>query len=324
MEAVAGAASAGVRYESLLDLIGNTPLVRLRRMSPREGVRIWAKLEGQNPSGSVKDRIAQAMLAAARADGSLATGQTILEPTSGNTGLSLAMIGRLYGHPVRCVMPESVSHERRDLLRFYGAELVLSPGDLGTNGAVKLAQELYAQDPSVFMPMQYENADNPGAHYRTTGPEVLRDCPDITHFVAGLGTGGTLTGVGRYLKEHKPDVKIVAAAPHPGDLVQGLRSMEEGYIPPVFDESVLDGRIVVDSRTSFAVTKQLLEQEGIFAGISCGAAVRTAQRVAERMQSGDIVVLLADGGWKYLSTGLWGRDYDDIAGDETIEGQLWW
>ncbi len=324
MEAVAGAASAGVRYESLLDLIGNTPLVRLRRMSPREGVRIWAKLEGQNPSGSVKDRIAQAMLAAARADGSLATGQTILEPTSGNTGLSLAMVGRLYGHPVRCVMPESVSHERRDLLRFYGAELVLSPGDLGTNGAVKLAQELYAQDPSVFMPMQYENADNPGAHYRTTGPEVLRDCPDITHFVAGLGTGGTLTGVGRYLKEHKPDVKIVAAAPHPGDLVQGLRSMEEGYIPPVFDESVLDGRIVVDSRTSFAVTKQLLELEAIFAGISCGAAVRTAQRVAERMQSGDIVVLLADGGWKYLSTGLWGRDYDDIAGDETIEGQLWW
>ncbi len=324
MEAVAGAASAGARYESLLDLIGNTPLVRLRRMSPREGVRIWAKLEGQNPSGSVKDRIAQAMLATARADGSLATGQTILEPTSGNTGLSLAMIGRLYGHPVRCVMPESVSHERRDLLRFYGAELVLSPGDLGTNGAVRLAQELYAQDPSVFMPMQYENADNPGAHYRSTGPEVLRDCPDITHFVAGLGTGGTLTGVGRYLKEHKPDVKIVAAAPHPGDLVQGLRSMEEGYIPPVFDESVLDGRIVVDSRTSFAVTKQLLEREGIFAGISCGAAVRTAQRVAERMQSGDIVVLLADGGWKYLSTGLWGRDYDDIAGDETIEGQLWW
>lgn len=324
MEAAVGAAPAGTRYESLLDLIGNTPLVRLRRMSPRDDVRIWAKLEGQNPSGSVKDRIAKAMLAAARADGSLAVGQTILEPTSGNTGLSLAMIGRLYGHPVRCVMPESVSHERRDLLRFYGAELVLSPGDLGTNGAVRMAQEMYAEDPSVFMPMQYENADNPGAHYRGTGPEVLRDCPQITHFVAGLGTGGTLTGVGRYLKEHKPDVKIVAAAPHPGDLVQGLRSMEEGYIPPVFDDTVLDGRIVVDSRTSFAVTKQLLEQEGIFAGISCGAAVRTAQRVAERMQSGDIVVLLADGGWKYLSTGLWGREYDDIAGDETIEGQLWW
>lgn len=323
-----GAAPIVTRYESVLELIGNTPLVRLRRMAPNDDVRIWAKLEGQNPSGSVKDRIAKAMIDAAKADGSLAEGQTILEPTSGNTGLSLAMIGRLSGHPVRCVMPESVSLERRDLLRFYGAEVILSPGELGTNGSVKMAQELYAQDPSVFMPMQYENAGNPGAHYRTTGPEILRDCPEITHFVAGLGTGGTLTGVGRFLKEHKPEVKIVAAAPHPGDLVQGLRSMEEGYIPPVFDESVLDGRIVVDSRTSFAVTKSLLECEGIFAGISCGAAVRTAQRVADRLseqgESGDIVVLLADGGWKYLSTGLWARDYDDIADDETIEGQLWW
>jgi len=312
------------RYESVLDLIGNTPLVRLRRMAPRDDVRIWAKLEGQNPSGSVKDRIALAMIETAKADGSLADGQTILEPTSGNTGLALALVGQLRGHPVRCVMPESVSLERRDLLRFYGAEVHLSPGDLGTNGAVKMAQELYAQDPSVFMPMQYENADNPGAHYRTTGPEILRDCPEITHFVAGLGTGGTLTGVGHFLKEHKPQVKVVAAAPHPGDLVQGLRSMDEGYIPPVFDESVLDGRIVVDSRTSFSVTKSLLECEGVFAGISAGAAVRTAQRVAERMQSGDIVVLLADGGWKYLSTGLWARDYDDLAADETIEGQLWW
>ena len=318
------APSTSTRLESILDLIGNTPLVRLHRMSPREGVRIWVKLEGQNPTGSVKDRIAKAMIDAARADGSLADGQTILEPTSGNTGLALALVGRLHGHPVRCVMPESVSLERRDLLRFYGADVVLSPGDLGSNGAVKMAQELYAQNPSVFMPMQYENADNPGAHYRTTGPEILRDCPEITHFVAGLGTGGTLTGVGRYLKEHKPAVKIVAAAPHPGDLVQGLRSMDEGYIPPVFDESVLDGRIVVDSRTSFALTKRLLEDEGIFAGISSGAALRTAQRLAERMEGGDIVVLLADGGWKYISTGLWARDYDDIAGDETIEGQLWW
>ena len=319
-----GAAPTVSRYESLLDLIGNTPLVRLRRMSPSADVRIWAKLEGQNPSGSVKDRIAKAMIDAAKADGSLADGQTILEPTSGNTGLALAMVGRLYGHPVRCVLPESVSTERRDLLRFYGVEVILSPGELGSNGAVKMAQELYAQDPSVFMPMQYENASNPGAHYRGTGPEILRDCPEITHFVAGLGTGGTLTGVGRFLKEHKPDVKIVAATPHPGDLVQGLRSMEEGYIPPVFDESVLDGRIIVDSRTSFAVTKSLLEREGLFAGISAGAAVRTAQRLAERMPRGDIVVLLADGGWKYLSTGLWGREYDDLAADETIEGQLWW
>ena len=318
------APSTSTRLDSILDLIGNTPLVRLHRLSPREGVRIWVKLEGQNPTGSVKDRIAKAMIDAACADGSLAAGQTILEPTSGNTGLALALVGRLHGHPVRCVMPESVSLERRDLLRFYGADVVLSPGDLGSNGAVKTAQELYAHDPSVFIPMQYENADSPGAHYRTAGPEILRDCPEITHFVAGLGTGGTLTGVGRYLKEHKPTVKIVAAAPHPGDLVQGLRSMDEGYIPPVFDEAVLDGRIVVDSRTSFALTKRLLEDEGIFAGISSGAALRTAQRVAERMESGDIVVLLADGGWKYISTGLWERDYDDIAGDETIEGQLWW
>ena len=225
-------------------------------------------------------------------------------------------------------MPESVSVERRDLLSFFGAEVILSPGELGSNGAVRMAREIYAEDPSVFMPMQYENAANPGAHYRATGPEILRDCPEITHFVAGLGTGGTLTGVGRFLKEHDPQIRIVAAAPHPGDLVQGLRSLDEGYIPPVLDESVLDGRIVIDSRTSFAVTKQLLEQEGIFAGISAGAAIRAAQRITERAhqqgQPAHVVVLLADGGWKYLSTRLWTRDYDDIAADETIEGKIWW
>jgi cysteine synthase len=321
---VVGLGPSVTRYESILDLIGNTPLVRLRRMSPSEHVRIWVKLEGQNPSGSVKDRIAKVMIESAKADGSLQDGQTILEPTSGNTGLALALIGRLAGHPVRCVLPESVSLERRDLLRFYGAEVILSPGDLGTNGSVRMAQELFREDPSVFMPMQYENLGNPHAHYTTTGPEILRDCPEITHFVAGLGTGGTLTGVGRYLKEHKPSVKVVAAAPHPGDLVQGLRSMDEGYIPPVFDESILDGRIVVDSRTSFTVTKALLEEEGVFAGISAGAAVRAAKRVAERLDTGNIVVLLADGGWKYISTGLWGRDYGVIEADESIEGKLWW
>jgi len=233
-------------------------------------------------------------------------------------------VGRLYGHPVHCVMPESVSLERRDLLRYFGAEVTLSPGELGSNGAVALAQEMHAADPSAFMPMQYENPHNPGAHYATTGPEIVRDCPEITHFVSGLGTGGTLTGVGRYLKEYNPDIRVVAAAPHPGDLVQGLRSLEEGYVPPVLDESVLDGRIVVDSRTSFAVTKRLLEDEGIFAGISAGAAVRTAQRLAERLETGHIVVLLADGGWKYLSTGLWAREYEDIQGDEEIEGKVWW
>ena len=319
-----GAGPLASRYESVLDLIGDTPLVRLSRLSPTVGVRIWAKLEGQNPTGSVKDRIARSMIDAAIADGSLTPGRTILEPTSGNTGLALALVGRLRGHPVRCVMPESVSSERRDILRFYGADVILSPGDLGTNGAVKMAQEIHAQAPSLFMPMQYENANNPGAHYTTTGPEILRDCPEITHFVAGLGTGGTLTGVGRFLKEHKPDVKIAAAVPHPGDLVQGLRSLDEGYIPPVLDESLLDGRIVVDSRTSFAVTKSLLEEEGIFAGISAGAAVRTAQRLAERLDQGDIVVLLADGGWKYVSTGLWARDFGDLQTDEGLEGQIWW
>lgn len=318
------AVAPATRFGSLLEAIGNTPLVRLNRLSPNPEVTIWVKLEGQNPTGSVKDRIARSMLEAAHADGSLQPGQTILEPTSGNTGLAIAMIGRLSGHPVRCVMPESVSVERRELLTFFGAEVILSPGEQGSNGAVRMAKRLYEEDPSVFMPMQYENAANPNAHYETTGPEILRDCPEITHFVAGLGTGGTLTGVGRYLKEQRDDVKVVAAAPHPGDLVQGLRSLDEGYIPPVLDESVLDGRIVIDSRTSFAVTKSLLEEEGVFAGISCGAAVRAAQRIAERAERGHVVVLLADGGWKYLSTGLWARDYEDIAGDETIEGKIWW
>ncbi len=312
------------RYDSPLDLIGDTPIVRLRRTSPSPEVRIWAKLEGQNPTGSVKDRIAKAMINAARADGSLRPGQMILEPTSGNTGISLAMIARIYGHPIRCVMPESVSAERRDLLRFYGAEIILSPGELGTNGSVQMAQELATQDPSLFMPFQYENPANPAAHEVTTGPEILRDCPSITHFVAGLGTGGTLTGVGRFFRATKPEVRIIASVPHPGDLVQGLRSLDEGYIPPVLDESVLDARIMVDSRTSFAVTKALMDNEGIFAGISAGAAVRTAQRVAERLSHGDIVVLLADGGWKYISTRLWERDYEEIRGDEAIEGQIWW
>ena len=317
-------APAATRYESLLDLIGNTPLVRLRRMSPKASVQIWVKLEGQNPTGSLKDRIAKAMLDAALAMRSLTPGQTILEPTSGNTGIALALLGRLYGHPVRCVMPASVSVERRELLRFYGAEVILSPGEEGTNGSVRMALALKEQEPSLFLPMQYENPNNPQAHYTSTGPEILRDCPEITHFVAGLGTGGTLTGVGRYLKERKAEVKVVAAAPHPGDLVQGLRSLEDGYIPPVLDESVLDARIIVDSRTAFAVTKALLEEEGILAGISAGAALRTAQRVAEQIDAGTIVVLLADGGWKYLSTGLWARDYEEIKGDEAIDGTIWW
>ena len=314
-----------MRYASILDLIGNTPLVEIPRLSPNPNVHLYAKLEGQNPTGSVKDRIALLMIERAERDGVLVPGskKVLLEPTSGNTGIGLAMIGRRKGYRVRVVMPDSVSEERTQLLRAYGAEIVYSEGSLATNGSIAMAQEIVAAEPDKYVMLyQYGNQANPDAHYTTTGPEILRDLPEIDVFVAGLGTGGTLTGVGRYLKEHKPGVRIVAAAPHPGDLVQGLRSMEEGFIPPVFDESVLDGRIVVDSRSSFAATKELTQKEGIFAGISSGAVIRTAQRVAERMESGHIVCLLADGGWKYLSTDLWTKDYDDLA--EEVEAKIWW
>src|SRR3990172_367215 len=243
-------------YHSLIEAIGNTPLVELQRLSPKPGVRFFAKLEGQNPTGSVKDRIARYMIEAAEASGELTPDRTVLEPTSGNTGISLALICRLKGYRLKVVMPESVSEERAQLLRAFGAEIVYSEGLKGTNGSIAVAQQIAAEDPTYYMPYQYGNEANPRAHYETTGPEVLRDVPDIDVFVAGLGTGGTLTGVGRYLKEHKPGVKIVACVPHPGDLVQGLRSLEEGFIPPVLDESVLDGKIVVDSRASFAATKE--------------------------------------------------------------------
>ena len=309
-------------YHSLLDAIGNTPLVELPRLSPKPGVRLFAKLEGQNPTGSVKDRIAKYMFEQAERSGELTPDRTVLEPTSGNTGISLAMICRIKGYKLKVVMPESVSEERAQLLRAFGAEIVYSEGLKGTNGSIAVAQQIAAEDPTYYMPYQYGNEANPRAHYETTGPEVLRDVPDIDVFVAGLGTGGTLTGVGRYLKEHKPGVKIVACVPHPGDLVQGLRSLEEGFIPPVLDESVLDGKIVVDSRASFAGAKELTHAEGIFAGISSGAVLRTAQRVAERLDSGNIVILLADGGWKYLSTSLWSKDYDELEAE--VEGKVWW
>ena len=264
-----------------------------------------------------KDRIE-----AAERAGELTPDRTILEPTSGNTGISLAMICRLKGYKLKVVMPESVSEERTQLLKAFGAEIVYSDGLKGTNGSIAVAQEIAAQEPDYLMLYQYGNEANQRAHYGTTGPESLRDLPETDVFVAGLGTGGSLTGVGHYLKEQRPDVKIVACVPHPGDLVQGLRSLDEGFIPPVLDESVLDGKIVVDSPTSFAATKELTQQEGIFAGISSGAVLRTAQRVAERLDHGNIVLLLADGGWKYLSTELWSKDYDDMA--EEIEGKVWW
>ena len=313
---------SSMRYASLLDMVGNTPMVEITQLSPKPAVRIFAKLEGQNPTGSVKDRIAKFMIEAAERDGRLQPGQTILEPTSGNTGISIALIGRLRGYPVKVVMPDAVSAERTELLRAFGAEIIYSPGELGSNGAVAKAQEIARQHPQWFMPFQYENEQNPRAHYETTAPEILADVPDLDVFVAGLGTGGTLTGTGRRLKEYNPAIRVVASAPHPGDLVQGLRSLEEGYIPPVFDESVLDGRIVVDSASSFRATKELTERTGIFAGVSSGAVVRAAQRVAERMDEGQIVCLLADGGWKYLSSGLWTQDYSAI--EEDVSDKLWW
>lgn len=309
-------------YRSILEMIGNTPLVELTRTSPNPDVTIYAKLEGQNPTGSVKDRIAKFMIEEGERSGLLTPDKIILEPTSGNTGIGLAMIGKLKGYRVMVVMPESVSEERTQLLKAYGAEIVASDGAKGSNGAIVVAQQMVAEAPQrFFMPYQYGNEMNPRAHYETTGPEIVRDVPDLDVFIAGLGTGGTLTGTGRFLKEYNASIKVIATVPHPGDLVQGLRSLEEGFIPPVLDESLLDGRVVVDSRTSFAATKELTHREGIFAGISAGAAIKTAQRVAGRMERGKVVTLLADGGWKYLSTNLWTVDYDEI---EDVDSKIWW
>jgi cysteine synthase B len=311
-------------YSSILDLIGNTPLVELRSFAPRPGVHIYAKLEGQNPTGSVKDRIAKYMIEAAEKRGELQPGATILEPTSGNTGIGLAMIGRVKGYHVVCVMPEAVSEERTQLLRAFGAEIIYTPGELGSNGAIAEARRIVEANPGrYFFPYQYGNEANPRAHYETTGPEVLRDLPQVTAFVAGLGTGGTLTGTGRYLKEMKPGVRVIAAAPHPGDLVQGLRALEEGFIPPVLDESVLDGKIVVDSKSSFAMAKELTAKEGLFVGISCGAVVKAALKACERLDGEQhVVCLMADGGWKYLSSNLWTTEWEDLAGD--VETKIWW
>lgn len=309
--------------ESILDTIGNTPLVRLRHLSPKPGVNVYAKLEGHNPTGSVKDRIALYMVNAAEQSGELTPDKTILEPTSGNTGISLAMVARAKGYRLLCVLPDNVTPEREALLHAFGAEVVYAENASSTNDAIYKAQQMLAEDPGAYyMPYQYGNENNPLAHYETTGPEIARDLGQVDVFVAGLGTGGSLTGTGRFLKEHNPDVKVVAAVPHPGDLVQGLRALEEGFIPPVLDESVLDGRIVVDSRTSFAMVKELMEKEAIFAGISAGAVIRVAIKVAERLESGNVVALLADGGWKYLSTSLWTMDWG--VPHEEVQGKIWW
>jgi cysteine synthase B len=303
-------------HASVLELIGNTPMVDVSLLSPNPDVRIIAKLEGQNPAGSVKDRIAWAMVQEAEADGTLSPGRTIIEPSSGNTGIALAMIARTRGYPIKIVMPENVSVERRQALEVWGAEIIVTPGEEGSNGAVRRAEQLADEHPDWAFLYQYANEANPRAHYEGTGPEIWRDCPELTHFVAGLGTTGTLMGVGRYLKEQNPDVKVVAIEPPLGERVEGLRNLDEGYIPPVYDKwggpDLLDRKRIVRPRESIVWTRRLVEV-GIFSGISGGAALAGAAKVASEIDSGTIVVILADGGWKYLSTGAWTGDLDEVA-----------
>jgi [CysO sulfur-carrier protein]-thiocarboxylate-dependent cysteine synthase len=297
---------------SVLDLIGDTPLVELTALSPNPGVRILAKLEGENPTGSVKDRIALAMVEAAEADGSIRPGQTVLEPSSGNTGIGLALVCRLKGYKLKVVLPENVSVERRQLLEIFGAEIITSPGAEGSNGAVRMAQRLAKEMDDVAFLYQYGNPANPRAHYEGTGPEIWRDCPEVTHFVAGLGTSGTLMGVGRYLKERNPAVRVWAVEPPAGEQVQGLRSLDEGFVPPVFDPDMLDRKLIVRPLESVQWIRRLTEEAGLFAGISSGAAMAGAAKAAEQIDEGVVVTLFADGGWKYLSTGVWTDDLDAV------------
>ena len=310
-----------MRAADILHAIGNTPVVGVQRLSPKPHVRLWAKLEGQNPTGSLKDRIALAMVEDAEREGNLHPGSVILEPTSGNTGISLAMVASRKGYGLTVVIPENASEERVRLLELFGAEIVSTPADRGTNGAIEVAQAM-ARDDKYFMPYQYGNPANPRAHYEGTGAEILRDVPEVTHFVAGLGTGGTLTGVGRRLKEHDPNIQVIAAEPELGELVYGLRSLDAGFIPPILDESVLDRKFLVSSGDALAATRDLTREEGIFAGISSGAVLHVARRIAEELETGDVVCLLADGGWKYLSTHAWSPDLELAV--KQVEETLWW
>jgi cysteine synthase B len=320
------------RYDSLADAVGSTPLVGLPRLSPRwdagpgqPAVRLWAKLEDRNPTGSIKDRAALAMVAAAEADGRLTPGCTILEPTSGNTGISLAMIAKLKGYGIVCVMPENTSAERRQLLEMFGARIVSSPAAGGSNQAVAVAKQLAADNPEWVMLYQYGNPANAQAHYDGTGPEVLADLPEVTHFVAGLGTTGTLMGAGRFLREKVPGIQVIAAEPRYGELVYGLRNIDEGFVPELYDDSVLTSRFSVTSYDALRRTRDLVEQEGIFAGISTGAilhaALATADRALKAGQRADVVFIVCDGGWKYLSTGAYSGSLQQAA--EKLEGQLW-
>ena len=314
-----------MRYDNLLASVGHTPLVGLPTMSPSPQVRLWAKLEDRNPTGSVKDRAALSMIEAAEADGTLTPGCTILEPTSGNTGISLAMAARLKGYKLICVMPENTSPERSQLLRMWGAEIISSPAAGGSNEAVRVAKEISAQNPDWVMLYQYGNPANADAHYRGTGPELLADLPTITHFVAGLGTTGTLMGCGRFLRENVPGISIVAAEPRYGELVYGLRNLDEGFVPELYDPDVLTTRFSVGPRDAVRRTRELLEQEGIFAGISTGAILHAALGLAAKAvkagESADIAFIVCDGGWKYLSTGAYEGTLDEA--EEALDGQLW-
>ena len=303
-----------VPFENVLDMIGNTPMVDVSRLSPNPDVRIVAKLEGQNPFGSVKDRIAKSMIEHAEKSGQLQPGQTILEPSSGNTGIALAAIAQLKGYPIKILMPSSVSIERRQMLEVFGAEVILTPGEEGSNGAVRRAQQMADEHPEWCFLYQYGNDANPLAHYEGTGPEIWRDCPEITHFVAGLGTSGTLMGTGRYLKEQNPAIKVIAIEPPLGERVEGLRNIEDGYIPPVFEQwygfELLDRKRVVRPRESLEWTRRLVHECGVFAGISSGAAMAGAAKVATEISEGVIVFIVSDAGWKYLSTGAYTDDLD--------------
>ena len=309
------APTPGLVNASVLDMIGNTPMVDVSQLSPNPNVRILAKMEMQNPFGSVKDRVAKAMIEDAERNGRLLPGQTILEPSSGNTGIALAAIARIKGHPIKIMMPTSVSVERRQMLEVFGAEVILTPGEEGSNGAVVRAKALAAEHPDWFFPYQYANDANPRAHYEGTGPEILRDVPEMTHFVAGLGTSGTLMGAGSYFKEQNPEIQIVAVEPPLGERVEGLRNIGEGYIPPVFEAwngyELLDRKRVVRPRESIEWTRRLVQECGVFAGISAGAALAGAAKVANEIDEGTIVFVISDGGWKYLSTGAYTDDLDE-------------
>jgi cysteine synthase len=312
----------GGKYGDIVQAIGHTPLVELKRLSPKPGVRIYAKLESYNPTGSVKDRVARAMIEDAEAGGLIRPGQTILEPTSGNTGISLAMICSRKGYPLKVVMPDNVTEERTQLLEMYGAEIVYSPGSQGSNGAVAMALGMAEADSSYYMPYQYGNAANPRAHYDGTAPEILEELDDIAAFVAGLGTGGTLMGIGRRLKEEDPETQIVAAEPLQGELVQGLRSLEDGFIPPIIDLSLLDRKIFVSNRDAVVWTKRLLEEEGLFVGVSSGAIASIAVRVASELDGGNVVFVVADDGWKYLSSGVYTKPIEEL--EEILETASFW